>query len=528
MNLNKLLKKLRLPFLILFIFYACTSEHDYVEEKKQVEPLTISGAQTWYNQHFGSAPRLKSSGNEDEDFPAMEPDWNLAELSADSLWYVVEMPVVMEEHKGVHIMSEDVSRYVSEKGDKSLAKQLLRMVVMRNKEDGKTYSFMMAVLPDLDYMLEKGQSIEKNKYLTRESDLSGLVFYYNIDGSFINGWTYKDGKITGGTHFPKGEQPRQKAMTVIIIETCWYQDTYVQKPDGTLEHTGTKRYCKNTVHYINHDDNSIFADGEGDNIGGGVDPELIDGGGITDDPSKDKDKKPEDRDDCGGKATENANKAEKAMNGSPTINSKLNTLRDYAINRVNEHSTYIGINKIGAYTIANIKEGINGDSDVDINEWTIYNVHTHTDDPFRTVFTGPSVGDIQSLLGANWYFTDGNYTNLEGIIIFAYDGSEYLLSINDRTQAYAFAKTNLSLFDCNDNAEFINLKMREDYKSIYNKLISEGYSVQDSNDYAMSYLLDKHKTGLKISKKEKNDKNFGEMKTEEKSNEYKPKKCPGQ
>lgn len=281
MNLTELLKKLRLPFLILFIFYACTSEQDHVEGTKniQVEPLTISGAQAWYNQYFRTAPRLKSSDSEDEVFPAMEPDWSLAELSADSLWYVVEMPVVTEEHKGIYMMGEEVSRYVSEKGDKSLAKQLLRMVVMRNKEDGKTYSFMMAVLPDLGYMLKKGESIDENKYLTRDSDLSGLVFYYNIDGSFVNGWVYKDGKITGGTHSAGGGQPRQKAVTGIIIEYCWYQDAYVQKPDGTLVYINTTFHCHSTIYYTGHDNDSIFADGEGGVILGPIGGGGSGGGG---------------------------------------------------------------------------------------------------------------------------------------------------------------------------------------------------------------------------------------------------------
>ncbi|WP_294608513.1 hypothetical protein [uncultured Bacteroides sp.] len=37
----------------------------------------------------------------------------------------------------------------------------------------------------------------KNSYLYREPDYDGLVLFYAINGSFINGWRYSDGKIVG-------------------------------------------------------------------------------------------------------------------------------------------------------------------------------------------------------------------------------------------------------------------------------------------------------------------------------------------
>jgi hypothetical protein len=55
----------------------------------------------------------------------------------------------------------------------------------------------MKIAPDLDYLLERGESLIINKYLVRDSDLSGLVIFCTLDDRFINGWRYRDGEIQG-------------------------------------------------------------------------------------------------------------------------------------------------------------------------------------------------------------------------------------------------------------------------------------------------------------------------------------------
>lgn len=98
----------------------------------------------------------------------------------------------------------------------------------------------------------------------------------------------------------------------------------------------------------------------------------------------------------------------------------------------------------------------------------------------------------------------------------------------EANEAISFANNKLHLFESNTQGFFSNKDMYDQYKSIFNELRSNGYSIQDSNDYALSYMLDEHKTGLKISKKETGKSDFKEQKTEKNSrtNEYQPKICP--
>lgn len=224
---HNFMKGLALAFIVFLIFYACTSEQDYIvndKDAQQVEPLTTANAHAWYEKNFGTTPQLKSGG--EEELAVLMPDWNLSHLYEDSLWYAVELPLNTAEHAHVYLMTKEVNEYAEANGDKSLTRQVLRLIVLRNKESGDTYSFMMAVLPDLDYMLKKGESIEENKYLTRDSDFSGLAYFYTVDGAFVNGWMYRDGKIVAGTHLEE-DNAGTKAAIIVDKAYCYYQDIYI-------------------------------------------------------------------------------------------------------------------------------------------------------------------------------------------------------------------------------------------------------------------------------------------------------------
>ena len=70
------------------------------------------------------------------------------------------------------------------------------MVVLKDKITGKIRSFVMIFVGSYDY-LKNTRNMTKNSYLYREPDYDGLVLFYAINGSFINGWRYSDGKIVG-------------------------------------------------------------------------------------------------------------------------------------------------------------------------------------------------------------------------------------------------------------------------------------------------------------------------------------------
>jgi hypothetical protein len=221
-----------LPFILLAIFHACTSEQDYTPEEiqKPVEPLSVATAQSLYEQYVGKTSRLKST-TEDSRIDLF-PDWNQGQLFSDSNWYVVESPLEIGQGKDLRFALPEVQEY--SEANHVRPQQIFRQIVMRNKETGLDYAFMMVVMPELEYMLRKGDELDRNQYLTRTSDLSGTVLFYTTSGEMVNGWKYKDGNITAA--IAAGSDQSYVRRTKIAYE---YEcvTTIEYHSDGTIDAT---------------------------------------------------------------------------------------------------------------------------------------------------------------------------------------------------------------------------------------------------------------------------------------------------
>ncbi|MDR1714488.1 MAG: hypothetical protein LBS20_01435, partial [Prevotella sp.] len=484
-----------------------------------------SGAMDWYNASVGVLAKQKSTADSSDEI-SYKPSGNLAELFTDELWYAVESPLDFGD-RNLMIMTPEVNNYAETHGDNA-AKQEMKLVVLRNKETGETYSFIMAVVPELDYMLRKGDELDKSTYLSPNSDFDGYIFFYTLDGELINGWLYKGGKVTGGINF-SGEGPRTKILVAaeMVVRSCHG----IQGMAGIECGWGPEiYYYDNGVPYVNGNPGVNIqypyiggGGGNGSNTGNNK-PKLP----LKPTPlDRDADNIPEKRTDCSGSATQNANDAQNATK-SPDVQVDMSLLKTYAAGKDNEWATLIDFQS-NKYKTSQLKEGSTGSVKPYPNTNTVYDVHTHPNDTregYRNL-TGFSMGDVY---GALYTGGDAYYSIYKGSIVIAYDGSEYLLAVNDRAKIQKFwgNDANKELFKSGDNTYFKDPKMNTEYREIRNKLEDKGFSIDDANDYAMSYLLDKYDTGLKISKKEKGESSFKEMKTEKSTttNDYKPTKCP--
>ncbi|MDR1504988.1 MAG: hypothetical protein LBT43_21260, partial [Prevotella sp.] len=405
-----------------------------------------------------------------------------------------------------------------------------KLVVLRNKETGETYSFIMAVVPELNYMLRKGDELNKITYLSRDSDFDGYIFFFTLDGHLINGWLYEDGKVTGGTNL-SGDGKRTKIAKAMYMEIKVCGSYMVECGGGSGG--GVDCYTYIEVVYIE--------DGIGNpSSGGGGNIQYPNSGGGTNTDSwvpikptpSDKEKKPGERTDCTEQAAANAKNADAIMNRSDNeIKNKANALRSMAKNNSNyEYSTSIGSVNGETFYMANIEEGTGNYATAGFAQSTIYGLHTHNN---KNGYTGPSVADIYTLLQANnvlykKYYDNEGY-NLAGGIIFASDGSEYLISIEDRSKANTFYKNQGSLFTPDSSHNYFqDSTLKVKFEDIMDNLLTKGYSHQNSYDFAMTYILDSYNTGIKISKKEAEEKEFKELKTEYRNPKisYQPKKCP--
>lgn len=517
-----------ISLMMLTLLYGCSSENDdHAIPKKPVEPLTVSGAMNWYNETVGMLEKQKSTTDSSAEVP-YQPLENLAKLFADELWYAVESPLDFGD-QSLMIMTPEVSDYTVTHGDDAI-KQTLKLVVLRNKETGETYSFIMAVVPELNYMLRKGDELNKITYLSRDSDFDGYIFFFTLDGHLINGWLYEDGKVTGGTNL-SGDGKRTKIAKAMYMEIKVCGSYMVECGGGSGG--GVDCYTYIEVVYIE--------DGIGNpSSGGGGNIQYPNSGGGTNTDSwvpikptpSGKEKKPGERTDCTEQAAANAKNAKDAITGSSDIVSKINTLKEAARNKPNEYGMVID-SKGGGFQAEKIIGGTDEYITYNVNEYTVYDVHTHNKtDGFsgHSGYTGFSVRDISVTMYANKVFYDHFHGSApyKGGIVIAYDGSEYVLSVNDAKKARNFYTNNPAKFEADDEEMFNDSGMSKEYDNIYENLLNKGFSYQDSHDYALTYLLDKYDTGLKISKKEDGEAEFKEMKTEFRNAKisYQPKKCP--
>lgn len=521
MEKHKITKRTFWALLLVGVMACCVSEDDYRdEEKKPVEPLTISNAQAWYEENFGMKPGLKSISDETQ--AMFSPQWQNGQLFSDSNWYVVESPMEFSEKKQLKFTTNTVSDYINNQGDFSAVKQIQQLVVMRNKHTGVTCSFIMFIVPELEYM--NSGTFDENNFVIRNDDLDGLVLYYTVEGDFMNGWVYEKGKLTSAL-IKEGNSPsmfRTKSLTFNSRYCYGFTElTYVD--DGEPEYISGVM-CKGNWGWTNDPIDREDVSGPGGPSFENIGIYQGTGGYNNSNNSNNQDKKPEKRTDCSGSATQNANNAQNAQK-APNVLVNMNFLREYAKGKENEWSMLID-SQYGSYKTSELKEGRPGSASLRPNANTVYDVHTHNDDKREgyNVYTGFSVGDIYGTFDTSY-----EYSNYKGCIVIAYDGSEYLLAVDDRERLQKFwgNTTNRDLFKSGDNTIFKDGKMNQDYEDIRRYLDKQGYSVDDAHDYALSYLLDKYFTGLKISKKEKGENSFKETKTEKSTtNEYKPTKCP--
>lgn len=457
--------------LLLIIMYSCYSEYEQHEDiNNQTASLTVAEAKNLYEKYVGNTARLKSQS---EDESLLSPDWSSGQLFSDSTWSVVESPLEFTGDRKLIFMPEGADEQNQEK------KQILRLLVLRNNASGTTYSLMMLVIPSANYARKSKEAINTNKYLSRATDMDGMVLFYTVDGRFVNGWVYQEGIIIDALFPDKNgdSSPLLKASESYICVPC--MEYFFDDLKGEWTHAYGV-YCYPSA------GGSGGIGGGNSGIGGGYDGIDRDGANVEDIPPMEvgggssssengNDKKPDKRTDCSSAATTNATNAQNAMKGNSDITKKLDLLRDYAKNKPDEYGLLI--NKSGNYNSGQITQGNNGSIDFEFNPYTVYDVHTHNKTSGfsgHDGYTGPSVADIYTTLEANetyYKYYNGNGP-FKGSLIISYDGSEYLIAINDPKAAYDFFKNKGNLFEPNDQNVFKNKTMNDEYLNIRKNLLN--------------------------------------------------------
>lgn len=539
------MKKRFLHFIpiLLLICYSCNNENYDFKLKNN---LTINEAKEWFysNQKSGDSSS-KAPANDSVTNPILFLDWELAFIENNSKWTAVELPWEYENMKTTAMLNETENYLLSNEIE---SKHLNKLVIIKHNETGDMYGFRMEVIPNLKYYTDNNiNEIEKNTYLTKKSNFNGIVLFYNLKNEFVNGWAYTDGSVQYSIKMSNAQKINEafKAKNISYYEITYCR--YLKVGNDTWGWVIHEQGCHTARYYIeDNQDHSPAGGGSGgeyDFSGGGSGGS---GGYGENNPNQNQTPTIEVKPDCNELANSNTNAIANILNS--VYNDPYGGMFPYGTNRSianaapilknysNTHNYEWAMTASRDGNIHNVSMSNNDvlpfNTNLNKNQVTI-NHHRNTSLIFHThpkgTLTTPSASDAIILYNIyNSYLTDNIFAN----IIFAHDGSEHAVYISDRNMFKNFCHniSNANFGNLNGTG-FVNGTVFEtDYSKVYNNLKSKGYSEDLANLYALTYVLDKHNTGIKIASRNNSSEDFREQSTEvnnvNSSEQFQPQRCP--
>ena len=506
--------------------------------------LTLERAEQWYKENYMPVLSLRSLSATKDRPKLVKPDWTQAKESNKGRFEVVETPMKTR-NACVTLDSETVEKLNMDEAPDFIYNKA-SMVFLTDTLEGYTRGFITVFVGTYEYLQKK--RIRKNSYLYRDPEFDGSVYFYELDGVFINGWKYEDGKIVSTiSESFEDDISQSDPSTRALVYNCytdWVTDwvrvcdeyTNVEWDEEYGDHIAIIVECRYESYTTPYTYCEWYDDGSGSGSGGGGGPGNVgnnnnnnnNNNNDNNNQEQEQEKEPEERKDCPESAETNSNNAIDALTGG-AVENFMKTLRSHAKTQNKEYGILIEKNN-GTYTVADNKI-IQGTSEfIEFENYTsktVFDVHTHYQQAITGFYghTGPSVTDLYAVLEVNSFYCSQSSSSYKGSIIIAYDGSEYLIYVDDHNKANSFFEANGYKFEPDDGGLFRNIGLRDEYTSITENLEEKGYSKIQSNDYALTYLLDKYDTGLKISKRDISTSDYKEMKTVNSNDSYTPQKC---
>jgi hypothetical protein len=470
---------------------------------------------------------LKSPQGEDLQLFFTEPSWIYSVVSTkDNLSFV---EVDLTDRIALDFVPADNAAEYEKTGEFKYIHSVTRLVIQTDIETGERIGFLMTIIPSVEYSAHLGNQISKNTYLKRENNLDGLIVYHNLSGEFVNGWEYEEGRIVSSLI----ERPGEGSIIYRTIPATYEVKQKIATRSGdaeygeelpTVEITG-----KSPGGSVGYDgSNGWDRSWDPEPVGSGNSNNGSDNGGYLFNPQQIT---PSARTDCPSSATTNSTKINSVLNNESSslekVKPDINLLRQYAKTKSVEYGLTVNFSS-GQYYVLNysklgnppayIASGTQNNVTITTTNSSYLMAHTHP------IGTNPAPSPLDAIaLASNYAFSPDITAN----IVFAADGSEYMVYVDNRTALASFCKnSNNSVFFAPNGSLF---KSGSDwattYNTVYNDLIKNGYSQNDAQSYALSYVLDYYNTGLKIYEKKIGKTDFKEQKTEKSGNNYLPKIC---
>lgn len=223
---------------LCLILYSCLkdeSDWDSQETSNGVikgknKELNLDAALSWYEAHQKPVVSTRSVDTKFELLSKLH--WKKGLESRKEKFEVVEVPLL---NKGGAVLMDSETMEKCKETERGKIRNISRMVIIKNLETGEIINFIMHIVGTYDYLMN-AKHFEENSYLYRDPHFSGSIYFYEPEGSLVNGWKYEDGKIVAtikqGTE--EGLRMQHEATTRgIPIEVCHFEDVLAEYNDCT-------------------------------------------------------------------------------------------------------------------------------------------------------------------------------------------------------------------------------------------------------------------------------------------------------
>lgn len=269
-----------LLFAIAAIIYGCKRDAQIAKQPDNINPVVLE-AKNWYESAYPASKsklNVQSTTHEVDFSQLVSPDWKDGKSYARFDDDVTEIPLDPERAAKIGVwLTTDAS------GEPGYSAAFSRSSFLLLKHLGKYNAYIMTLIAEPSYLQGDLTKLAHNYYNKRDSDYSGVVVYSTPKGKFVNGWIYKNGKITGkisneaiADNAGSGKSTSTQSVKtnkIVEVTTCkeWYQT--VSFNGVTYEPTYLGRTCTT----VTYDD--------GGTTGGGVTVPGGGGGGSSSTPN---------------------------------------------------------------------------------------------------------------------------------------------------------------------------------------------------------------------------------------------------
>lgn len=223
-------KKLLISLLVfiggIFTFIACQGPELFglpegsewkvpVWNNKNRDRDAIAEARQWYNLHREETEFMVTRGGKYSLFKDMEPAWKQCYTRKTNEFTSIESGI--KALGGIYLVTPDCEQRFKTTGDKRYLVTQTRLIILKYKDGRDMIGFFMTLSPSAKYLEMTKFRPFYSTYAQREKLFDGYVYYHDMQGRFVNGWKYTDGKVTHALSPQNDSQPQTRSSTLYCI-----------------------------------------------------------------------------------------------------------------------------------------------------------------------------------------------------------------------------------------------------------------------------------------------------------------------